>query len=144
MGDIFPSLIGTWLRGLGMQDQAYHDTIAQWKRVRTVSRKGPKYLMRGTSQVFIPLMRFLQESFCLKLRCFKSWDVGGRIAVVSWSVASRILFNIGCSILIQFPSSLFSMRCVRVLIVVSYNGIDTTTAWNTFRFLIVLIRLPYD
>ena len=26
-------------------------------------RKGPEYLTRGTAQVFIPLMRFLQESF---------------------------------------------------------------------------------
>ena len=26
-------------------------------------RKGPEYLTRGTAQVFIPLMRFLLESF---------------------------------------------------------------------------------
>ena len=26
-------------------------------------RKGPEYLMRGTAQVFIPLIRFLLESF---------------------------------------------------------------------------------
>ena len=26
-------------------------------------RKGPAYLMRGTAQVFIPLIRFLPESF---------------------------------------------------------------------------------
>ena len=28
-------------------------------------RKGPEYLMRGTAQVFIPLRRFLLESFVL-------------------------------------------------------------------------------
>ena len=44
------------------------------------------------------------------------------------------LFKTARSILVQVPSSLFSMRFVRVQVVQPYSSTDTTTSWNNFRF----------
>ena len=46
----------------------------------------------------------------------------------------HVLFRITLSILVQFPSSLFSRRFVRVQVVQPYSSTDTTTAWENFRF----------
>ena len=46
------------------------------------------------------------------------------------------LFYIARSILVQFRSSLFSIRLVRVHVVYSYSRIDTTAAWKKSRFIL--------
>ena len=43
------------------------------------------------------------------------------------------LFNIARSLLVQFPSSFFSICFVSVYVVQLYCSIDTTTAWKKFR-----------
>ena len=40
------------------------------------------------------------------------------------------LFNITHSILVQFPSSFFSMPFISIHVVHPYSSIDTTTAWK--------------
>ena len=40
------------------------------------------------------------------------------------------LFNIARSILVQFPSSFFSIRLVNVHVVLAYSSMDTTAAWK--------------
>ena len=40
------------------------------------------------------------------------------------------LFNIACSILVQFPSSFFSIHLVSIYVVHPYSRIDTTAAWE--------------
>ena len=46
------------------------------------------------------------------------------------------LFNITRSILVQFPSSFFSMRFVSVHVVHPYCSIDTTAAWKKSIFIL--------
>ena len=46
------------------------------------------------------------------------------------------LFNIARSILVQFPSSFFSIRLVSVHVVYTYSRIDTTTACKKLRFIL--------
>ena len=40
------------------------------------------------------------------------------------------------SILVQLPSSFFSMRLVSVYVVRPYNSMDTTVAWKKLRFIL--------
>ena len=44
------------------------------------------------------------------------------------------LFSITCSILVQFPSSFFSIRLVRVNVVHPYSRIVMTAAWKKIAF----------
>ena len=46
------------------------------------------------------------------------------------------LFNIACSILVQFPSSFFSVCFVSIYVVYPYSSIDTTAAWKKSRFIL--------
>ena len=46
------------------------------------------------------------------------------------------LFNIACSILVQLPSSFYSIRLVSVNVVHPYSSIDTTAAWKKLRFIL--------
>ena len=52
------------------------------------------------------------------------------------------LFNIGHSILVQFPSSFFFMRFISVYEVHPYSTIDTSVAWKKYR-LILSERLDF-
>ena len=47
----------------------------------------------------------------------------------------QYLFKVACSILVQLPSSFFSIRLVSVHVVHPYNSIDTTVAWKKLRFI---------
>ena len=49
----------------------------------------------------------------------------------------RDSFNIACSILVQFPSSFFSIRLASVYVVHPYNRIDMTAAWKKFCFILL-------
>ena len=46
------------------------------------------------------------------------------------------LFNIACSILVQLPSSFFSICLVSIHVVHPYSSIDTTAAWKKLRFIL--------
>ena len=46
------------------------------------------------------------------------------------------LFNIARSILVQLPSSFFSIRFVSVYVVHPYSSIETTAAWKKLRFIL--------
>ena len=46
------------------------------------------------------------------------------------------LLNIARNILVQLPSSFFSMRLVSVRLVHPYCRMDTTAAWKKFRFIL--------
>ena len=46
------------------------------------------------------------------------------------------LFNITCSILVQSPSSFFSMHFVSIHVVHPYSSIDTTAAWKKYYFIL--------
>ena len=46
------------------------------------------------------------------------------------------IFNIAGSILVQFPSSFFSIRLVSVHVVHPYSRIDTTAAWKILRLIL--------
>ena len=46
------------------------------------------------------------------------------------------LFNIARSMLVQLPSSFFSIHLVRVHVVHPYISIDTTAAWKKLRFIL--------
>ena len=60
-----------------------------------------------------------------------------------WSVSVQLLFrwmllpgfNIVHSIIVQVPSSLFSMRLVSVYVVFLYYSMDTVAAWKKLRFI---------
>ena len=41
-----------------------------------------------------------------------------------------------CSILVQFPSSLFSIHLVSVQMVHPYSSMDMTAAWKKLRFIL--------
>ena len=47
------------------------------------------------------------------------------------------LFNIACSILVQFPSSFFSRRFISIHVVHPYSRIDTTPAWKKLCFILL-------
>ena len=46
------------------------------------------------------------------------------------------LFNITCIILVQLPSSFFSIRLVSIHVVHPYSSIDTTAAWKKRHFIL--------
>ena len=46
------------------------------------------------------------------------------------------LFNIARSILVQLPSSFFSVHLVNVQVVHPSRSIDTTAAWKKLRFIL--------
>ena len=46
------------------------------------------------------------------------------------------LFNIACSVLVQFPSSIFSICLVSVHVVHPYSSIYCTPAWKKLRFIL--------
>ena len=50
----------------------------------------------------------------------------------------QTLFSIACSILVQLPSSFFSIRLVSVHVVHPYSSIDTTAAWKKQRFILYI------
>ena len=47
------------------------------------------------------------------------------------------LFNIACSIFVQFSSSFFSIHFVSIHVVHLYSSIDTTTAWKKSHFILL-------
>ena len=53
------------------------------------------------------------------------------------------LFNIARIILVQLPSSFFSMYVVSVLVVLPYSSMDTTAAWKKMC-LILSVRSNFD
>ena len=46
------------------------------------------------------------------------------------------LFNIACSILVQFLSSVFSIRLVSIHVVHSYSKTETSAAWKKLRLIL--------
>ena len=46
------------------------------------------------------------------------------------------MFNVARNILVQMPSSFFSLRLVSVHVVHPYSSIDTTAAWKKLRFIL--------
>ena len=46
------------------------------------------------------------------------------------------LFNIARRILVQYPSSFFSMRLVSIHVVHPYSSIDMTSPWEKLRFIL--------
>ena len=51
------------------------------------------------------------------------------------------LFNIACSILVLFPSSLFSSHLVSIHVVHPYSSIDTIAAWKKLNFILSVSSL---
>ena len=47
------------------------------------------------------------------------------------------LFNIGCNILVQFPSNFFSICLVSVYVVHPFSRIDTTATWKKLHFILL-------
>ena len=54
------------------------------------------------------------------------------------------LFNIVCSILMQFLSNFFTTRLVSVHVVHPYSRIDLTAAWKKLFYFIREVWFPYD
>ena len=48
----------------------------------------------------------------------------------------QVLFNTACSILVQLPSSFFSIRLASIHVVHPYSSIDTIAAWKKLRFIL--------
>ena len=66
-------------------------------------------------------------------------EMGGRCTAYSCCFVGcgfQDLFNIACSILVQWPSSFFSIHLVSVHLVHPYRRLDTTTAWKKLRFIL--------
>ena len=71
--------------------------------------------------------------------CLVLWmvfEMGGRwpYSCCFAGCSSQDLFNIARSILVQLPSSFFSIRLVSVQVVHPYSSMDTTAAWKKLRF----------
>ena len=64
--------------------------------------------------------------------------IGGRWLYSCYFVGCCLhdLFNIACNILVQLPSSFFSIRLVSIHIVHPYSSINTTAAWKKLRFIL--------
>ena len=64
--------------------------------------------------------------------------MGGRWSYSCWFLVYCLqdLFNIAQSILVQLPSSFFSIRLVSAHVVHPYSSIDTTVAWKKLRFIL--------
>ena len=77
-----------------------------------------------------------QCSACLVRLTRMVWEMVGRWPYSCFFVECCFhdLFKTARSILVQFPSSLFSMRFVSVQVVQPYSSADTNTAWKNCRF----------
>ena len=57
-------------------------------------------------------------------------------AGVLWDFASTTCSNIALSILVQLPSSFFSICLVRIDMVHPYSSMDMTAAWKKLHFIL--------
>ena len=66
------------------------------------------------------------------------FEMGGKWPYICYFVACCFhdLFSIARSILVQYPSSLFSIRFFSVHVVHPYWSTDTTAAWKKSRFIL--------
>ena len=76
----------------------------------------------------------LQQCPTCVVRLILRWVVGGRITCFVGCCLQDV-FNIAQSILVQLPSSFFSIHLVSDNVVHPYSSIDTTTAWKKLRFI---------
>ena len=75
---------------------------------------------------------------CLIHLIWMIFKMGGRCPYSCYFVKCcfQDLFNIALSILVQFPSSFFSIRFVSVHVVHPYSSMDMTTPWKKSRFIL--------
>ena len=73
----------------------------------------------------------LQGPACLVRLIWMVLKMAGR-----WPYTVQDLFNITRRILVQFPSSFFSIRLVNIYEVHPYNSMDTTAAWKKSPFIL--------
>ena len=63
-------------------------------------------------------------------------EMGGRWLYSCFMVCCfQDLFSIACGILVQLPSSLFSICLFSIPVVHQYSSIDMTTAWKKLHFI---------
>ena len=53
-----------------------------------------------------------------------------------YGVLFRVFFKTAQSIIMEFPSSIFFMRFVSILMVHQFSSTDTATVWKKFRFIL--------
>ena len=85
----------------------------------------------------------ISSYFLLHFACFVRliWmvlEMGGRWPYICCFAGScfQNLFSIARCILVQFPSSIFSIRLVSVHVVHPYSRIYTTTTWRKLHFIL--------
>ena len=108
-------------------------------------RKSPEYLTSGTAQVFIPLIRFLSESFVsssflvLLRYSFRIWFFISSCSMVSASKNPKyvqVSFSASVPILSWFGSSIPSVRCRLLHFITSRAHFSTVCirVSNSFSF----------
>ena len=80
-----------------------------------------------------------QSPACLFRLIWMVLEMGGRWQYICCFVGYcfQDLSNIACSILVQFPSSFFSICFVSVHVVHPYSRTDTITAWKKLRLILL-------
>ena len=79
-----------------------------------------------------------QYPVCLVQLIWMVLEMGGRWPYSCCFVSCYFqdLFNIARSVLVQLPSSFFSIRSVSIQVVHPYSSMDTTTAGKKLRFIL--------
>ena len=79
-----------------------------------------------------------QCSTCLVLLIWMVFEMGGRWlnSCCFMECCLQDLFTIARSILVQLPSSFFSVRFISVYVVYPYSCIDTIPAWKKLSFIL--------
>ena len=67
---------------------------------------------------------------------FVGCEVGGHTTAVLKGCCFQDSFKTACSILVQFPSSFFSLHFVSIHVVHPYSSTDTPKAWKKSHFIL--------
>ena len=97
------------------------------------------FVWRGAfEKVAYEFVLLQQRPACLVRLIWMVLEMGGRWPYSCCFVGCcfQDLFNIAFSILVQFPSSFFSLRLVSIHMVHPYSWIDTTAAWKKLRLIL--------